>query len=77
MHQRAVLTLRPWSSHKYDYSIHPTASQHPVGCVDHHRYSVHDLVQDVVFKLFSSQMTLWQIFALSGCLAAPVFVGIL
>lgn len=34
-------------------------------------------VQDVVFKLFSSQMTLWQIFALSGCLAAPVFAGIL
>lgn len=29
-------------------------------------------VQDVVFKLFSSEMTLWQIFALRGCLAVPV-----
>ncbi|MEM0947224.1 MAG: DMT family transporter [Pseudomonadota bacterium] len=34
-------------------------------------------VQDVVFKLFSSQMTLWQIFALRGCLAVPVLAGIL
>lgn len=29
-------------------------------------------VQDVVFKLFSSELTLWQIFALRGCLAVPV-----
>ncbi|MEM9432358.1 MAG: DMT family transporter [Pseudomonadota bacterium] len=34
-------------------------------------------VQDVVFKLFSGQMTLWQIFALRGCLAVPVLAGIL
>ncbi len=34
-------------------------------------------VQDVVFKLFSSQMTLWQIFALRGCIAVPVLAGIL
>ncbi|MEM9500072.1 MAG: DMT family transporter [Pseudomonadota bacterium] len=34
-------------------------------------------VQDVVFKLFSSQMTLWQIFALRGCLAVPALAGIL
>jgi len=34
-------------------------------------------VQDVVFKLFSNQMTLWQIFALRGCLAVPVLAGIL
>ncbi|MEL7150472.1 MAG: DMT family transporter [Pseudomonadota bacterium] len=33
-------------------------------------------VQDVVFKLFSSQMTLWQIFALRGCLAVPVLAGL-
>ena len=31
-------------------------------------------VQDVVFKLFSSEMTLWQIFALRGCLAVPALV---
>lgn len=31
-------------------------------------------VQDVAFKLFSSEMTLWQIFALRGCLAVPVLV---
>ncbi|MEM1075464.1 MAG: DMT family transporter [Pseudomonadota bacterium] len=34
-------------------------------------------VQDVVFKLFSNQMTLWQIFALRGCLAVPVLAAIL
>jgi len=28
-------------------------------------------VQDVVFKLFSSEMPLWQIFALRGCFAVP------
>lgn len=33
-------------------------------------------VQDVVFKLFSSEMTLWQIFALRGCFAVPVLLGI-
>lgn len=32
--------------------------------------------QDVVFKLFSSEMTLWQIFALRGCIAVPILVGI-
>ncbi|MEM8537633.1 MAG: DMT family transporter [Pseudomonadota bacterium] len=31
-------------------------------------------VQDVVFKLFSSEMTLWQIFALRGCFAVPALV---
>lgn len=31
-------------------------------------------VQDVVFKLFSNEMTLWQIFTLRGCLAVPVLV---
>lgn len=31
-------------------------------------------VQDVVFKLFSSEMTLWQIFTLRGCLAVPALV---
>ncbi|MEL6689727.1 MAG: DMT family transporter [Pseudomonadota bacterium] len=33
-------------------------------------------LQDVVFKLFSSQMTLWQIFALRGCIAVPVLMGL-
>ncbi|MEM7060197.1 MAG: DMT family transporter [Pseudomonadota bacterium] len=33
-------------------------------------------VQDVVFKVFSSEMTLWQIFALRGCLAVPVLFAI-
>ena len=33
-------------------------------------------VQDVVFKLFSSQLTLWQIFALRGLLAVPMLVAI-
>ncbi|MDX8350464.1 DMT family transporter [Cognatiyoonia sp. IB215446] len=33
-------------------------------------------VQDVVFKLFSSELTLWQIFALRGCLAVPVLFAI-
>ncbi|MEM7076477.1 MAG: DMT family transporter [Pseudomonadota bacterium] len=33
-------------------------------------------VQDVVFKLFSSQMTLWQIFTLRGCLAVPALGAI-
>ncbi|MEM9044833.1 MAG: DMT family transporter [Pseudomonadota bacterium] len=32
--------------------------------------------QDVVFKLFSSEMTLWQIFALRGCLAVPILLGL-
>ncbi|MEM7236971.1 MAG: DMT family transporter [Pseudomonadota bacterium] len=31
-------------------------------------------VQDVVFKLFSSEMTLWQIFALRGCIAVPILL---
>lgn len=31
-------------------------------------------VQDVVFKLFSSEMTLWQIFALRGCIAVPILI---
>ncbi|MEM9241581.1 MAG: DMT family transporter [Pseudomonadota bacterium] len=34
-------------------------------------------VQDVVFKLFSSEMTLWQIFALRGCLAVPALAVII
>ena len=29
-------------------------------------------IQDVVFKLFSSDLTLWQIFALRGMLALPL-----
>ena len=33
-------------------------------------------VQDVVFKLFSSELTLWQIFTLRGCLAVPVLVAV-
>ncbi len=33
-------------------------------------------VQDVVFKLFSSEMTLWQIFTLRGCLAVPLLLAI-
>ncbi|MEO1492073.1 MAG: DMT family transporter [Pseudomonadota bacterium] len=33
-------------------------------------------VQDVVFKLFSSEMTLWQIFALRGCIAVPLLIVI-
>ncbi|MEP0945003.1 MAG: DMT family transporter [Rhizobiaceae bacterium] len=33
-------------------------------------------VQDVVFKLFSSQLTLWQIFALRGFLAIPLLLAI-
>jgi len=31
-------------------------------------------VQDVVFKLFSNEMTLWQIFALRGFLAVPLLM---
>ncbi|MEM7206634.1 MAG: DMT family transporter [Pseudomonadota bacterium] len=31
-------------------------------------------IQDVVFKLFSADMTLWQIFTLRGVLAAPLLV---
>lgn len=34
-------------------------------------------IQDVVFKLFSSNMTLWQIFALRGMLAIPMLWAIL
>ena len=33
-------------------------------------------VQDVVFKLFSNQLTLWQIFALRGLLAVPMLVAL-
>ena len=33
-------------------------------------------VQDVIFKLFSSELTLWQIFALRGFLAVPLLVTI-
>ncbi|NRB33128.1 MAG: DMT family transporter [Rhizobiaceae bacterium] len=33
-------------------------------------------VQDVIFKLFSSAMTLWQIFALRGCIAVPLLIAI-
>ncbi|MEM0990835.1 MAG: DMT family transporter [Pseudomonadota bacterium] len=33
-------------------------------------------VQDVVFKVFSSEMTLWQIFALRGCLAVPMLLAL-
>lgn len=34
-------------------------------------------VQDVVFKLFSSQLTLWQIFALRGLLVIPMLLAVL
>jgi drug/metabolite transporter (DMT)-like permease len=34
-------------------------------------------VQDVVFKLFSSQLTLWQIFALRGILVIPILFAVL
>ena len=34
-------------------------------------------IQDVVFKLFSSKMTLWQIFALRGLLAIPMLLVVL
>jgi len=33
-------------------------------------------VQDVVFKLFSSELTLWQIFALRGVFAIPMILAI-
>ncbi|MEM6623630.1 MAG: DMT family transporter [Pseudomonadota bacterium] len=33
-------------------------------------------VQDVVFKVFSSEMTLWQIFALRGCIAVPMLLAL-
>lgn len=33
-------------------------------------------VQDLVFKLFSSKLTLWQIFALRGLLAVPMLLSI-
>ena len=33
-------------------------------------------VQDVIFKLFSSQLSLWQIFALRGCIAVPLLVAV-
>jgi len=33
-------------------------------------------VQDVVFKLFSSELTLWQIFALRGMLAVPLLLAV-
>ncbi len=33
-------------------------------------------IQDVVFKLFSSELTLWQIFALRGVLAIPILLAI-
>jgi len=33
-------------------------------------------VQDVVFKLFSSELTLWQIFALRGVLAVPMLLAV-
>ena len=33
-------------------------------------------IQDVVFKLFSSELTLWQIFALRGVLAVPLLLVI-
>lgn len=32
-------------------------------------------IQDVIFKLFSSAMTLWQIFALRGCIAVPLLIA--
>ena len=34
-------------------------------------------IQDVVFKLFSSELTLWQIFALRGMLAIPMLLVLL
>ncbi len=34
-------------------------------------------IQDVVFKLFSSDLTLWQIFALRGVIAIPLLLTIL
>jgi drug/metabolite transporter (DMT)-like permease len=34
-------------------------------------------IQDVVFKLFSSELTLWQIFALRGMLAIPMLFAVL
>lgn len=33
-------------------------------------------IQDVVFKLFSSQLTLWQIFSLRGVLAVPMLLAV-
>lgn len=33
-------------------------------------------VQDVIFKLFSSELTLWQIFALRGVLALPLLLAV-
>ena len=33
-------------------------------------------IQDVVFKLFSSELTLWQIFALRGVLAVPMLLAV-
>ena len=33
-------------------------------------------IQDVVFKLFSSNLTLWQIFALRGLLAVPLLLTV-
>ncbi|MEP3440053.1 MAG: DMT family transporter [Sulfitobacter sp.] len=33
-------------------------------------------VQDVIFKLFSSNLTLWQIFALRGVLAVPLLLSV-
>lgn len=34
-------------------------------------------IQDVVFKLFSSELTLWQIFALRGVLVIPILFAVL
>lgn len=34
-------------------------------------------IQDVVFKLFSSELTLWQIFALRGVLAVPMLLAVI
>ena len=31
-------------------------------------------IQDIVFKLFSSELTLWQIFTLRGVLAVPILL---
>ncbi len=33
-------------------------------------------IQDVVFKLFSSELTLWQIFTLRGMLAVPILLAV-
>lgn len=33
-------------------------------------------IQDVIFKLFSSELTLWQIFALRGVLAVPLLLAV-